>query len=87
MTDEEVAAEKKITVTDVKKQDDETHADFKDFVEEGLESISTPALAAVKARSAPAGFSPLLILAWAVVGLPLAWGVSITLMKALALVR
>jgi hypothetical protein len=37
------------------------------------------------AQASPAGFSLLLVLSWAAVGVPLAWGVSITLLKALKL--
>ena len=84
MTDEEVAAEKKISVAQVVAEEDGTHADFEDFVEEDLEPAPRPARVAA-APASPAGFSLLLVLSWAAVGVPLAWGVSITLLKALKL--
>jgi MFS family permease len=87
MSDEEVAAAKKIPVAEVRRQDDETHADFEDFVEEGLEPPAAGPIAAAPARSLPMGISPILLLSWAAVGIPLAWGVSMTVIKALALFR
>lgn len=85
MTDEEVAAAKKTTVAAVRHEEEDVHADFEDFVEEGLEPHET--LAARPAPAAASPVSPVLILAWLAVGVPLLWGVSITLMKALALFR
>ncbi|MCC3245868.1 OFA family MFS transporter [Methylocystis sp. WRRC1] len=88
MTDEEVAAEKKITVAQVREQDDDIHADFEDFVEEALEPEAIAAAAPTSPqKGAAGGFSALLIFAWAAVGIPLAWGVSMTAIKALALFR
>jgi MFS family permease len=85
MSDEEVAAEKKISVAEVEKQEDETHADFEDFVEEGLE----PPHAANRSATAPAPEEGdgilILALSWAAVGIPLFWGVWITLLKTFAL--
>jgi MFS family permease len=87
MSDEEVAAEKKISVAEVEKQNDETHADFEDFVEEGLDPSSVGAAgkpsAAAPAPAAVGLFIP--FAAWAAVALPLAWGVWITLQKTFAL--
>ena len=84
MTDEEVAADKKISVSQVAAEENPHHADFEDFVEEDLPAA--PQAAPVAAMRAPTGgFSLLLLLSWAAVGLPLAWGVSITLLKALKL--
>lgn len=85
MTDEEVAAEKKTTAAAVHREEVEAHADFEDFIEEAQEPEESPAPA--PARSSNGGFSPVLLLAWAAVGVPLAWGVSITLMKAMALFK
>jgi len=87
MSDEEVAADKKITVAEVAKQDDETHADFEDFVEEGREVVKAATVAGEASTAPKGGLGALLVLlaAWAAVGLPLAWGVSITLQKTFAL--
>ena len=63
-------------VAQIVADEDGTHADFEDFIEEDLE----PAKPASRS-----GFSLLLALSWAAVGVPLAWGVSITLLKALKL--
>jgi MFS family permease len=83
MTDEEVAAAKKTSVAAVREEEKEPHADFEDFVEDALEPETEPA-AAIRTRGNGA-FSPTLLLAWAAVGIPLAWGVSMTVLKALAL--
>jgi MFS family permease len=80
MTDEEVAAEKKITVARVRKEDDEIHADFEDFVEEGDES-KRPTPVATPVAVAPNGFLFVFILSWAGVSIPLLWGIFITLQK------
>jgi MFS family permease len=90
MTDEEVAAEKKISPAQVVKQDDDTHADFEDFVEEGLEPAAAPARTAPAANETPAagaGEAILLLLSWTAVGAPLAWGVWTTLLKTAPLFR
>ena len=89
MSDEEVAAQKHITVAEVVKEDDEVHADFEDFVEEGLDPAATDADPPAAARAPPGskGGSLLLVFAWAAVGVPLAWGVWITLLKTAALFR
>jgi MFS family permease len=79
MTDEEVAAAKKTSVAAVREEEQETHADFEDFEEEPVGS--GPA----RIRGANGGVSALLLLSWAAVGIPLAWGVSMTVLKALAL--
>ncbi|ATQ69345.1 MULTISPECIES: OFA family MFS transporter [Methylosinus] len=85
MTDDQVAAEKKTTVAAVAREEAEAHADFEDFVEEGAVAEA----AAAEARRVDArrngGARALLILAWAAVGVPLAWGVSITLQKTFVL--
>jgi MFS family permease len=85
MTDAEVAAEKKTTAAAVAKEEAEAHADFEDFVEEGAVAEA----AAEQARRIDAQRNgvarALLILAWAAVGIPLAWGVSITLQKTFVL--
>jgi MFS family permease len=83
MTDEEVAATKKTSVAAVREEEKEPHADFEDYVEDALEPETEPAVA-IRTRGNGA-FSPVLLLAWAAVGIPLAWGVSMTVIKALAL--
>jgi MFS family permease len=83
MTDEEVAAEKKISVAAVKHEEEDEHADFEDFVEEARDPAGASGF--LKATSAPGGFGPTIILAWAAVGIPLAWGVWMTLQKTLKL--
>jgi MFS family permease len=83
MSDEEVAAEKKTSVAAIRDEEQETHADFEDFTEEALEPATEPA-AAIRTRGNGA-FSPTLLLAWAAVGIPLGWGVSMTVLKAMAL--
>jgi MFS family permease len=84
MTDEQVAADKKISVGQDIAGQEEIHADFEDFVEEDLVPVADSSVPALS--RAPAGVSSLLLLlSWLAVGLPLAWGVSITLLKALKL--
>jgi len=84
MTDEEVAAAKKTSVAAVQEEEKEAHADFEDFVEEGLK----PGAAVGRIPAGPAQrLSPVLILSWLAVGIPLAWGISMTVIKALALFR
>jgi MFS family permease len=86
MTDEEVAADKKITTAAVKREEEEAHADFEDFVEEGLEAagpVGSRKLA--PAAKQGVGSRVMLFAAWAAVGIPLAWGVAITLQKTFAL--
>jgi len=66
---------------------EEAHADFEDFEEEAKDG-GTPA--AVRSSTPIASGStplPVVVLAWLVVGLPLAWGVWITLQKAVILFR
>ena len=82
MTDEEVAATKKTSVAAVREEEKEPHADFEDYVEDALEP-ETPT--AGRGAHAPGNGGSLLLLAWAAVGIPLAWGVSMTVIKALAL--
>ncbi|HEY8162525.1 MAG TPA: OFA family MFS transporter [Methylocystis sp.] len=84
MSDEEIAAEKKTSVAAVRAEEREAHADFEDFVEEGLEPATGRTSAAI-ARPASNGVSLGLVLAWAAVGVPLLWGVWTTLIKAFAL--
>jgi MFS family permease len=86
MTDEEVAADKKTSAAAIAAQEKESHADFEDFVEEG-QAAEAAAAAARRVEAAKGnGFSAaLLVAAWAAVGIPLAWGVSITLQKTFVL--
>ncbi|MBY6242373.1 OFA family MFS transporter [Methylosinus sp. Sm6] len=86
MTDAEVAAEKKTSPAAIAKEEAEAHADFEDFVEEG----AVAELAAAEARKVDAqkrnGLTRVILFAtWAAVGIPLAWGVSITLQKTFVL--
>jgi MFS family permease len=88
MTDEEVAADKHKSVAQVMKEESETHADFEDFIEEGLEpgaGGASPTRASSSGATSGAGSLLTLILAWAAVGVPLAWGVGVTLQKTAAL--
>ncbi len=85
MTDEEIAAEKQIAVTQIRKDDDETHADFEDFVEEAREPSDAPIGTDQKRADPDIGIVALL--AWLAVGIPLGWGVWMTLMKTAALFR
>ena len=88
MSDAEVAAEKKTTIAKVVEADDGTHADFEDFSEEPAPPVPASREAGPPPGPASgAGGSALLVLSWAAVGAPLAWGVAITLLKALALFR
>ncbi|PPD45032.1 MAG: MFS transporter [Methylocystis sp.] len=86
MSDEEVAAGKKTSVAAVKQEEKEPHADFEDYVEEALEPDDDPP-APVAPRASPAGVSPVLMLSWIAVGVPLLWGISMTVLKALALFK
>lgn len=88
MTDEEVAASKKIAAKEVKRMEAKAHADFEDFVEEALEpdgiAVSkSPTWWAIPTRRLNSLL--VLVLAWTAVGAPLAWGVSITVQKTFAL--
>jgi MFS family permease len=90
MTDEEIAADKKISAAAVRKMEAESHADFKDFIEEGLEPAPARgggALRMLAAKAGDGGLGRLLVLlaAWTAVGVPLAWGVWITLQKTFVL--
>lgn len=79
MTDEELKKAGKAVVAE-----DDLGADFEDFEEEGKDM---PAMSPAAAVTAPVATTPvaLVVLAWLAVGLPLAWGVWITLQKAGAL--
>jgi MFS family permease len=86
MSDEEVAAEKKTTAAAIAKEEAEAHADFEDFVEEGAVAEAAAAEARrVDAAKRNGGMGAVLLAAWAAVGIPLAWGVSITLQKTFVL--
>ena len=83
MTDEEVAAETKTTPAAVHAQES-TIADFEDAVEQGKEpGIDSGAGTA----GAVGGTGLVVLLAWAAVGIPLAWGVWITFQKAIILFK
>jgi len=79
MTDAEVAAEKKISIAAVKHEEEDAHADFEDFVEEALD----PVAGAARVKGAPSanGVDVILLAAWIAVGVPLAWGIWMTLQK------
>jgi MFS family permease len=83
MTDEQIAADKKLAVA---KENGGVHADFEDFIEEGKEP--TGGVSGLRSSAAASGSmftSITTLLAWAAVGVPLAWGVWITLEKAVVL--
>lgn len=89
MTDEEVAADKKTSAAAVKKAEAELHADFEDFVEEGREPAPPRGgllrVLVTRAGDGGMGRAIVLVMAWTAVGVPLAWGVWITLQKTFAL--
>ncbi|WP_026191155.1 OFA family MFS transporter [Methylosinus sp. LW4] len=85
MTDEEVAAEKKTSVAAVVQEEKEPHADFEDYIEDGQAAEAAAAEARRAAAAQNGGSRILLFAAWAAVGIPLAWGVSITLQKTFVL--
>jgi MFS family permease len=88
MTDEEVAAEKKMSVSAVKHEEEDAHADFEDFVEEALDPEPAPASPrSADGSSSDSRFTLTAVLAWLAVSLPLAWGVWMTLQKALKLLQ
>jgi MFS family permease len=84
MTDEEVAAKAHVAVAQVVQQEAETHADFEDFIEEERESAAAATPRSVEPPRSAAVLAALVV-AWAVVGAPLLWGVWITLQKTAAL--
>ncbi len=68
--------------------EEEVHADFEDFEEEAKDPL--PSAASGTSSTPVAGGTtalPVVVLAWLAVGLPLAWGVWITLQKAVILFR
>ena len=84
MTDDEVARATKSTAAAVAARESGVHADFEDFIEEGKAGAGGNRYdpTRVGLRSTPL---PLVLIAWALVGVPLAWGVWITLQKAILL--
>ncbi len=81
MTDEELKKAGKLAV---QKAEEETHADFEDFEEEAKDGTTS----AVRSSTPVAtGSTPvaLVALAWLAVGIPLVWGIWITLQKAVVL--
>ncbi|MBI1866994.1 MAG: OFA family MFS transporter [Methylocystis sp.] len=88
MTDEQVAADTHATVAEVAKMEAESHADFEDFVEEGREPGGDVFASARQPSMTANGASQsrlVLLAAWTAVGVPLAWGMWITLQKAIVL--
>jgi MFS family permease len=87
MTDEEVAADKKISPAALKKLEAESHADFEDFIEEAQEPVRSGVLRTFVTKASDGGIARRLVLlaAWTAVGVPLAWGVWITLQKTFVL--
>jgi MFS family permease len=85
MTDEELAAEKKMTVRAVIEEDDGTHADFEDFVEEGREPETPRRWGSTQPSKLSVGALVAMGFAWAAVGAPLGWGVWVTLQKTAAI--
>jgi MFS family permease len=83
MTDEEVAAEAKTTVKAIHEEESRI-ADFEDAVEEGkdIEVSSTGVVG-----TASSGYGLILVLSWAAVGIPLAWGIWVTVQKAVILFK
>ena len=86
MTDEEVAANKKVSPARIAEEESEIHADFEDFVEEAREPTAHGDAAAPTPSSDGGGGSlALVIAAWTAVGAPLTWGVWVTLLKTAAM--
>ncbi|MBK1842338.1 OFA family MFS transporter [Azospirillum sp. YIM B02556] len=85
MSDEEVARKQGTSAAAVARRESEVHADFEDFVEEGKDGAMPLPQAAGKVASLRTTPPALVAFAWAAVGIPLAWGVWITLQKAVAL--
>jgi hypothetical protein len=85
MTDEEVAADKKVSPAQIAAEESEIHADFEDFAEEG-KAPAAPSPAAAPPSSG-VNWLFLLIPAWTAAGAPLAWGVWITLLKTATMFR
>lgn len=68
-------------------REDATHADFEDFEEEAKDG---PPVASARSSTPVASGTtalPVVVLAWLMVGVPLAWGIWITLQKAVILFR
>ena len=85
MTDADVARLRKTSAAAVAARESGVHADFEDFLEEG----KAGAAGGVRRDPSVAGMGSASLvvvgLAWAAVGLPLLWGVWITLQKAVVL--
>jgi len=83
MSDEELAREKGVSAAEIAAEEEGTHADFEDFVEEG----KGPAGVLWGRATAGADVNSLALrcLSWLAVGVPLAWGTWITLQKAAAI--
>ena len=84
MTDEELAAETKTTVAAIHAKESQL-ADFEDGVEAGKEPGANSG--AGTASAAPSSSGLVVLLSWAVVGVPLSWGIWITLQKAVILFK
>ena len=86
MSDEEVAANKKVSPARIAQEESEIHADFEDFVEEAREPTAHgDAAASAQSSDGGGGSLALVIAAWTAVGAPLTWGVWITLLKTAAM--
>ncbi len=86
MTDEEVAANKKVSPARIAQEESEIHADFEDFMEEAREPTAHgDAVAPTPLSNGRGGSLALPVAAWAAVGAPLAWGVWVTLLKTAAM--
>jgi alkylation response protein AidB-like acyl-CoA dehydrogenase len=88
MTDEEVAADKKVSPARIAQEEKEIHADFEDFMEEAREPAAQErATASTPPSNGGGGSLALVIAAWTAVGAPSTWGVWITLLKTAAMFR
>ena len=86
MTDEEVAANKKVSPARIAEEESEIHADFEDFMEEAREPTAHgDAAASTPPSNGGGGSLALVVAAWTAVGAPLTWGVWITLLKTAAM--
>jgi len=90
MTDEAVAAERKTTAASVAHDEAEPHADFEDYAEEAKEPAATIRNLGSPDSERTAGSTAswlAVAAAWAAVGIPLGWGILITLEKTAVLFR
>ena len=85
MTDEEVSKATKLSVQTIQEQEKQL-ADFEDGTEQGKQETESVATVAAD-TAAPSSAGLTLVLAWAAVGVPMGWGLWVTLQKAAILFK